>query len=212
MATEQTTFSFTHSGESIARNTSQSSRLVAELGEHLAAECKTLDAWNAARAAFIAGATSAGYAAPQDLWERTLKTGREWGVVPDKPKAETAAATTKAAERTRASEAIQGKTAVELKAEADAKAEAGDYVAAAKLQKAADTAVKTAQREAIKVAKDECAPLIAAIKSSTDLMLKANDRTGLGHLAKVAQCLAQGQHASVAKAIKALKVKEETTN
>lgn len=208
MTTEQKTFSFNASGASIARNTSQTSRLIAELGEHLTNECKTFDAWDKARADFIEGAASVGYAAPQDLWERTCKMGREWGVIPDKPKAETKHATAKAQQRAKVADASAGKTPAELIAEAQTAAKAGSFRLAAQLQSAADRATKQLQRDAEKAAKDKVQPLIDAIKTAQASMVKAGDKLGLGMLAKVAACLAQGQHAAVGKAIKPLKLKE----
>jgi hypothetical protein len=172
------------------------------------AGCETsFEMYEAFAADFKAAAKDAGWQAPQDLWERTCATARGLNLIGDKPKSTAPAATAKKAQRAKAAEAVKGKTAAELKAEADAAAKAGDLIKAGELAKMAERAAKTAAAEAAKAAAAKVQPLIDKLAEDVKVMKKAGDVQGLTMLLSIADALAAGKHATVAKALKAFSVK-----
>lgn len=199
------TFTYAECGAGFARNATSRSRLLAELGEHLKLATTPAE-WDAARAEFCTGAKSAGYAAPADLWERTIAAGRDAGLIGDKPVSVTPEATKKAAQRAKAKATEKAKTVAELKADLEAAAAKGDFIAAGKAQKAIEAATKAADRAAIDAAKDATKTAREQITASITAMLKAGDKSGITALAKCAGLLAAGQHAKVIAALKPLKV------
>jgi hypothetical protein len=183
-------FDFAASGASLARADAQRARLVSELGEHLKCECLTLPAWEAARAAFIEGAKSTGYLAPDKLWERVIKQGQELGIVPDKPKAATAESSKKAAQREKKADRIEAlaKSASpqDLLKQSAAASLKGDAGAALDLL----TAAKRAQADADKAARDAASTEIekhaSAIRAALRRLEKSGDVKALASIAKVA--------------------------
>jgi hypothetical protein len=183
-------FDFAASGASLARADAQRARLVSELGEHLKCECLTLPAWEAARAAFIEGAKSTGYLAPDKLWERVIKQGQELGIVPDKPKAATAESTKKAAQREGKASKIEalaksGSVQDILKRAAEASLK-GDASLALDLNEAAKRAQAAADKAARDAAAADIERHVTAIRGAIKRLEKSGNVAALAALAKAA--------------------------
>lgn len=195
-------FDFRTAGLQFAQSEAQRAKRISELGEALK-DCD-LAGWTAARDAFIAGAKSVGYAAPEKLWERTISAGQEFGIIKDKPKAETPDASRMA--ESRKARAEDTRTVAELTAAAQELAGRNDLVGAGKLAKLAESKTKALATEAAKVAREATKADADAVRAHMAVLVKAGDKSGLAMLAKVGALLAAGQHAKVGAAIKGLRV------
>lgn len=182
-------FDYAKSGASIARSEGQRSRLLAELGEAL--KGSTYAQWEAARMAFEKGASEAGWAAPADLWQRTVKAGKELGLVGEKPAAPTAGAKKKAAQRGAKAAKLEalakGTTPAALLTKAAEAIKAGKADEALDLQMAAKHARDAAEKAAREKAADVVKAIKARLSGAIDRLVKAGAVAKLETLAKAAE-------------------------
>lgn len=142
---------------------------------------------------FKGAASAAGYEDSDSLWSRTWRAAKAFGFLGEFPKAQSDAATKKAAQReaakTEIKKLVEGKTPAELLAQSRKLIEAGDANRAAEVLVAA----KTAQREADKAAKAKAHEATKAhverIRAALDRLAKAGDTAKLGKLVALAEKL-----------------------
>lgn len=145
------------------------------------------------RTEFKDAARAAGYEDADSLWSRTWRAAKAFGMLGEFPKAQSEAATKKAAQREQAkaalSKMVEGKTAAELLVASSEALKEGDASQAAALLSAAQKAKADADKAAKDAAREATKKQVERIRAVLDRLVKAGDVAKLTKLAAAAEKL-----------------------